>query len=74
MKKYFIIIPKNQVTEEMESKLDNIIESNDNNYIMGMVYKDIPSLFNDYEVLTKKEYHQKMADEPELWVPESIRN
>ncbi len=73
MKRYFIIVPKDEFTEEMESLFLRNRESNDNNYVMGMICNDIPSIFDGYTILTKHEYHQKIADEPELWVPDEVK-
>ena len=73
MKRYFIVIPKNEVTEEMNSILISIINSNDNNYIIGMVCNNVPSILNSYTILNKNEYYQLLEDEPELWVPEELR-
>ena len=73
MKRYFVIIPKNEVTEEMNSILVNTINSNDDNYIIGMVCNNVPNIFDNYTTLNKNEYYQLLEDEPELWVPEEIR-
>ena len=74
MKRYFIIIPKDELTDDMTSLLLSTRDSNDNNYVMGMIVtSDMPSIFSDYTILTRPEYAQKLGDEPELWVPEELR-
>ena len=74
MKRYFIIIPKDELTDDMTSLLLSTRDSNDNNYVMGMIVtSDMPSIFSDYTILTRPEYSQRLVDEPELWVPEELR-
>ena len=74
MKRYFIIIPKNELTDDMRSLFLSDRNSNDSNYTMGMIFaSNIPNIFSNYTVLTRSEYSQKLADEPELWVTEKLR-
>jgi len=69
----FIIIPKDEFTEEMESLFLSNRDSMDSKYTIGMIWGDIPSIFDNYTTLNKNEYYQLLEDEPELWVPEEIR-
>ena len=74
MKRYFVIIPKNEITDDMKSLFLSNRDSNDSNYTMGMIFiNNIPNIFSSYTILTRSEYSQLLADEPELWVPEEIR-
>lgn len=74
MKKYFIIIPKNEVTEEMKSEFIDYRDCNNNDDTMGIVCGNLSEIFNSYTVLSKEEYHKLLGDEPEKWVHPSIRN
>ena len=74
MMRYFVLIPKEELTEDMTSLFLSYRESYDNQYILGHIFvKDIPSIFNNYQCLTTGKCAELMNNNPELWVPEEIR-
>jgi len=74
MKRIFIIIPKNDLTNSIKLLLSTYEISQDGDNYMGMIFSNsIPEDLKQFTILTKEEYFQILIDEPEKWVPEEIR-
>lgn len=74
MKRYFIIIPKDEFTNEMKTKLSRHWDSIDSLEVMGLlVTSSIPSIFSNYKLLNRTEYFEELNNNPEKWIPEEIR-
>tara|TARA_R110002012_G_C11190081_1_gene558323 strand:- start:99 stop:323 length:225 start_codon:yes stop_codon:yes gene_type:complete len=74
MKRYYIVIPKNEFTNEMETELSLHWDSSDSSQVMGLlVVSNVPNIFSNYKLLNKIEYHEELENNPELWIPEELR-
>ena len=74
MKRYFIIIPKNDLTDNIKELLLTYNISQDGDSYMGMIFSEnIPEDLNQFTILTRDEYNQLLINETEKWVPEKFQ-
>ena len=68
MIKSFIIIPVNELTDEMNEKANEILRSKDNSKAILVYIKNPGNTFDNYTILNKSEYLNELEVNEDFWI------